>query len=152
MNYNRALLGGHLTRDPELRYTGSGTAICEFGIAVNREFEVNGERRSEVTFVECKAWRRRGEVIAEHFSKGKPIFVEGHLTYEEWTDGPTQQKRSKLKVTVDNFQFVGPKGESRVWKGSDQSGAGGATREVSSAGRAQGSSRPGEVDDRDIPF
>lgn len=111
MNFNKVMLGGNMTRDPELRQIPSGTALCEFGMAVNRRFKTAaGEEKEEVLFVDCTAWGRTAEVISEHFAKGKPIFVEGRLHYETWED-KSGGKRSKLTINVDNFQFVGNKND-----------------------------------------
>jgi len=112
-NYNRVILMGNLTRDPELRYTPSGQAVADIGIAVNRRRRTaNGERRDEATFVEVTAWGRQAEVINEHFAKGRPIFLEGRLQLDEWTsqDG---QRRSKLKVVLESFQFITPRNAPR---------------------------------------
>ncbi|MDP6106885.1 MAG: single-stranded DNA-binding protein [Candidatus Brocadiia bacterium] len=105
-NLNKVFLLGNLTRDPQLRYTPSGTPICEFGVAVNRRFKTKeGEQRDETCFVDVAAWGRTGEVISEYFSKGKPILVEGRLKFDSWEtpDG----RRSKLSVVAENFQFIG---------------------------------------------
>ena len=107
MNVNKVFLAGRITREIELRYTPSGTAVAEFGMAINRKFK----DQEETTFVDCVAWARSAEVIAEYCKKGKPIFVEGRLTFESW-EGRDGQKRSKLKVTVENFQFIGGDGKT----------------------------------------
>lgn len=112
MNYNKTIIGGNLTRDPELRYTQGGTALCKFGVAVNETFTKDGEKRQKTHFVDCVAWGRTGEVINEHLSKGDPIFVEGKLDFSSWEDRNTGQKRSKLEVNVLSFQFVGSKRDS----------------------------------------
>lgn len=107
-SYNKVLLMGHLTRDPQLKNVGSNAVVVEFGIAVNRRFKnAQGEEKEEVAFVDCAAWNRTGEVINEYFSKGKPIFVEGRLKFDTWDDQQSGSKRSKLTVTVESFQFVG---------------------------------------------
>ncbi|MHC5077631.1 MAG: single-stranded DNA-binding protein, partial [Planctomycetota bacterium] len=106
-NLNKVFLIGRLTRDPELRYTQTGTAVAEFGLAVNRNYTTAaGEKREETTFVDVIVWQRKAEVICEYMSKGRPIFVEGRLELDKWEtkDG---QKRSKLRVVADNFQFLG---------------------------------------------
>lgn len=103
-NLNRVFLMGNITRDPELKHTPKGTAVASFGLAINRNFTVEGEKREETTFVDIEAWGRTAEVICEYFKKGKPIFIEGRLKLDQWEkDG---QKRSKLSVTVDSFEFV----------------------------------------------
>jgi len=112
-NYNRVILMGNMTRDPQLRYTPSGQAVADFGLAVNRRRRSNdGERRDEAVFVDVTAWGRQAEVINEHFSKGRPIFLEGRLQLDEWTsqDGT---RRSKLKVVLEQFQFITPRNAPR---------------------------------------
>src|SRR5271168_1544362 len=107
---NRVTLIGNLTRDPQLKYLPNQTAVAEFGIAMNRKFKsASGEDREEVTFVDCSAFGRTGEVINQYFQKGKPIFIEGRLKYDSWEDKQGGGKRSKMSVVVENFQFVGGK-------------------------------------------
>jgi len=109
-NFNRVILIGNLTRDPQLRYTQSQAAVCDFGIAVNRQWTgKDGQKREDTAFVNCTAWARQAEIIQKYLSKGSPIFIEGRLTYSQW-DGPDGKKRSKLEVTVENFQFLGSPG------------------------------------------
>src|SRR5271155_5711196 len=84
-SYNKVILMGNLTRDPQLKYLPSQTAVAEFGLAMNRKFKsASGEDREEVTFVDCAAFGRTGEVINQYFQKGKPIFIEGRLKYDQW--------------------------------------------------------------------
>ena len=109
---NKVLLMGNLTRDPELRYTPSGTPVCEFGLAVNRQFKTrSGEQRDEACFVDVTMWGRRGVVISEYFTKGKPIFIEGRLKYDSWESA--EGRRSRLTVVAENFEFMGGGGEPR---------------------------------------
>ena len=106
-NLNRVFLIGNLTRDPELRYIPSGTAVANFGLATNRIYTTqDGERKEEVCFVEIVAWSKTAENCANYLSKGSPLFVEGRLQFDSWEtdDG---QKRSKLKVVADRIQFLG---------------------------------------------
>jgi len=107
-SFNKVLLMGNLTRDPQLKYLPNQTAVAEFGIAMNRKFKAaSGEDREEVTFVDITAFGKTGEVINQYFTKGKPIFIEGRLKYDQWEDKNGGGKRSKLNVIVENFQFVG---------------------------------------------
>jgi single-strand DNA-binding protein len=121
-SFNKVILLGNLTRDPEMKFLPSGTPVVEFGIAMNRKWvdQTTKEAREAVTFVDCKAMGRQAEVLSQHTRKGAPLFVEGRLDYRQW-EGPDGTKRSKLEVFVENFQFVGPPRES----GAD-GGAGGA--------------------------
>ncbi len=104
--FNKIFLLGNLTRDPQLSYTPSQTAVVDFGLATNRRWtSQDGSQRQETCFVDCRAFGRTAENINKYFSKGKPIFIEGRLTFDTWTaqDGT---KRSRHRVTVENFQFL----------------------------------------------
>lgn len=106
-DYNKVLLMGRLVRDPQLKYTPSQQAICEFGIAINRKWKTQaGEQREEVNYIDCCAWGKTGEVINQYFTKGKPIFIDGRLKYDSWEDKQGGGKRSKLTVIVEEFQFI----------------------------------------------
>ncbi len=104
-SYNRVVLMGNLTRDPELRYTQSGTAVCSFGLAMNRRYKVNEEWRDEPCFVDITVWSKQGENCNQYLSKGSSALVEGRLNFRSWVtqDG---QKRSKLDVVADNVTFL----------------------------------------------
>ncbi len=107
---NKVFLIGNLTRDPELRYTPSGTAVADLPLAVNRRFTTaNGEKKEETCFVDVTLWARQAEVASQYLKKGRPVFVEGRLHLDRWenSDG---QKRSKLKIVGQNFQFLGGTG------------------------------------------
>jgi single-strand DNA-binding protein len=106
-NVNKVILIGNLTRDPELRYTPSGTAVAKFGMAINRTWKSQtGEKKEEVCFVDCQAWARGAELISEYCHKGSQLFIEGRLQLDSW-EGKDGQKRSKLLVVVENSQFLG---------------------------------------------
>jgi single-strand DNA-binding protein len=152
-NFNRVILAGNLTRDPELRYTPKGTAIASFGIAINRKWKSEtGEAKEEVTFVDVEAWDRQAEVVAQYFKKGRPILVEGRLKYDQWEDKNTHQKQSKLKVRLESFSFIDTKGPD-----------GGVPSEAPRARPAAGSAAPAgtpapsepeasEPEQDDVPF
>ena len=107
-NFNKVLLMGNLTRDPEVRYTPKGTAIATIGLAVNRTWSTeSGEKKEEVTFVDVDVWGRQAETIGQYMAKGRPIFIEGRLKLDQWDDKESGQKRSKLKVVCESFQFIG---------------------------------------------
>jgi single-strand DNA-binding protein len=144
VSFNRVILAGNLTRDPELRFTNDGVPVCSFGLAVNRV----RSRNEEVDFFDVSAWRELGETIANYKKKGDPILVEGRLQYRTW-EAQDGSKRSKVDVVADNVQFLGRPGDS-----SDDGGgapAGGGNR-----GRGRGSQREevdiNEEDFEDIPF
>ena len=105
---NKCFLIGNLTRDPELRVTPKGTSIAAFGIAINRQSKnADGSHADEVTFVDIEAWGKQAELVAKYLAKGSPCMVEGRLRLDSWEDKNTQQKRSRLKVVLENVQFLG---------------------------------------------
>jgi len=107
MNFNRVIIGGRLTRDPDLRQVGSKrTSVASLGIAVNRVSGSGEDKREEVCFLDATAWGKQAEVITKYLTKGDQILIEGRLTYESWDD-KDGTKKSKLKVTVEKFEFVG---------------------------------------------
>lgn len=147
-SYNKVILMGNLTRDPELQYLPSGTAVAKFGLAVNRVYNdrQSGERREEVCFVDITAWARQAEVCNEYLRKGSPVFLEGRLNFNSWEtdDG---QKRSKLDVVAERVQLIG---------GRQDGGGGGAYDQASPASASpspqfSGGDGPPATDD-DIPF
>jgi len=141
-NFNKVLLMGNLTRDPELRYTPSGSPVCEFGIATNRSYQTrDGEKRDETCFVDVTMWGRRGAVISEYFKKGDQIFIEGRLQYDTWETA--EGRRSKLKVIAENFEFVGSTGGRQGRGGGSPSGGKGSPK---GGGRSQPEDRPARED------
>lgn len=112
MNFNRVILGGNLTRDPELRYTPQGSPVCSFAMAVNRFWNnrQTGQRQEETSFIDFEAWGKVAELVAQHCKKGRPLLVEGRLKQDRWQD-QGGQNRSKLKVVAEQIQFVGGKRE-----------------------------------------
>ena len=145
--FNKVLLLGNLTRDPQLSYTPNQTAVVDFGVATNRKWTgQDGSQREETCFVDCRAFGRMAENINKFFSKGKPIFLEGRLTFDSWTaqDG---SKKSKLRVTVENFQFLPGTGGPGPGPGAEQPNQG-----YDEAGPPQGGRANGPIPDSDIPF
>lgn len=109
-SYNRVILAGHLVRDPELRFTPKGTAVCKIGLAVNRTWKTEtGEKKEEVTFIDIDAFGKQAETIGQYLKKGRAVLIEGRLKLDQWEDKQTQQKRSKLGVALESFQFLGGK-------------------------------------------
>ncbi len=107
MNLNKVFFGGYITRDPELRYLASGTAVCEVSVAANYSQKKDGKEYKEVCFLPCIFWGKRAELVGERFHKGDPILIEGRLKTESWEkDG---NKRTAIKMQVENFHFVGAK-------------------------------------------
>ena len=146
-SYNKVMLLGNLTRDPEVKYTPKGSAVADIGLAVNRTYTTDGgEKREEVTFVDVTMWGRQAEIAGEYLKKGRPLFVEGLLQLDTWDDKQNGQKRSKLRVVCENFQMLGSR------DGGEGGGSGGGAR--SSAGGKPAKSAPAseEPSDDDIPF
>lgn len=160
-NFNKVYLIGNLTRDPELRVTPKGTAICQFGIAVNRQYkDESGAMRDDTTFVDIEAWGKQGETISKYMTKGRPLFVEGRLKLDQWEDKTSGQKRSKLKVVLENFQFLG--GGREGGPGGAPGGGGGGEFDQSAPSperyspppRNAGPAKPASTEnlDEDVPF
>jgi single-strand DNA-binding protein len=135
-NYNKVFLMGNLTRDPQISSLPSGSSACEFALAINRRWKgQDGQVHEEVSFVDCRAYGRTAENIGKYLTKGRPIFIEGRLKQDRWED-KTGQKRSVLRVFVENFQFIDSRG--------GEGGGGGAGGYQRSGGRPQaGAARGG---------
>jgi len=105
---NIVIIKGNLTRDPELRYTPNGSAVCDLGVAVNRKWSnQNGDKMEEVSYFDVQAWSKTAETIAQYFKKGRPIIVQGRLKQETWSDKASGEKRSKVRVVLERFEFCG---------------------------------------------
>jgi single-strand DNA-binding protein len=142
-SFNKVILMGNLTRDPELRYTQSNMAICKLGLAVNRRFkDQSGEWREEATFVDITIFGKRGEAFAKFHSKGKPAFVEGSLRFDTWED-QNGQKRSKLYVVADSWEFVGGGGRGQEGGGYSQGGQSSQSGQSGQSGQSSQSSQEG---------
>src|SRR6516225_2409170 len=149
-SFNKVILLGNLTRDPEVRYTPKGSAVCDLGIAVNRQYTLDsGAKREEVTYVDVVLWSRLAEIAGEYLKKGRPIFIEGRLQLDTWDDKQSGQKRSKLRVIGETMQLLGGR----------PPGAGGGSEggEEARASRGKATSPPpkpaaAEPDDDEIPF
>lgn len=127
-SYNRVILMGNLTRDPQLRYLPNQTAVVDIGLAVNHRYRTSsGEDREEVMFIDCTAFGKQAEVINQYCQKGRPLLVEGRLKLDTWDDKQTGQKRSKHKITIDNFQLIGGRQDAPGGGGGnyDEGGGGG---------------------------
>jgi single-strand DNA-binding protein len=164
---NKVLLMGNLTRDPELRYTPGGAAVCTLGVAMNRRYTTaRGEDKEEVCFVDVEAWGKWAEACGSYLRKGAPVFIEGRLRYDQWEDRDTGKKRSRLVVTAERGQFLGQPsrgGESFATDGDDSPGPDESRRPPRGTARRTGESEDaalpkmppfdevGEADD-DIPF
>jgi len=109
-SYNQVTLIGNLTRDPELKYTPKGTAIARVSLAINRKWRTDaGVEQEEVTFVDCDAWGKTAELVAQYTAKGDPLFVTGRLKLDSWEDKKTGEKKTRLGVVIEQMQFLRPK-------------------------------------------
>ena len=161
-SFNKVILVGNLTRDPQVRYTPGGSAVGEIGLAVNRSwFEKNSNsRKEETTFVDVTLWGRTAEVASEYLTKGRSVLIEGRLQLDQWDDKESGQKRSKLKVVGENMTMLGGRGESGGAPGGG-GGGGYASRGGGGAPSQGGGSAspadsfydsPGGMPDDDVPF
>jgi single-strand DNA-binding protein len=150
-SFNKVILLGNLTRDPEVRYTPKGSAVCDLGIAVNRQYTLdNGEKREEVTYVDVVLWARLAEIAGEYLRKGRPVFIEGRLQLDTWDDKQSGQKRSKLRVIGETMQLLGsrPSGAAGPAEPGDD-----VTRSASRPTTPPPKSvAPPEPDEDEIPF
>jgi len=150
-SFNKVILLGNLTRDPEVRYTPKGSAVCDLGLAVNRNYTLdNGEKREEVTFVDVVLWARLAEIAGEYLKKGRPVFIEGRLQLDTWDDKQSGQKRSKLRVIGETMQLLGSRpGGGAGGESSEEERPARAAARTSPPPKAAG---PVDPDDDEIPF
>ena len=144
------MLIGNLTREPEVRYTAKGTAVCDIGMAINRyRTGDNGERSEETTYVDVTLWGRQAELAGQYLSKGRSVYIEGRLQLDQWTDKATGQNRSKLRVVGETMQFIG---------GQDSQKQDNQRQQMEQMPQSQGAAPTpggqdvGDVEDDDIPF
>jgi len=148
-NFNKVIIAGNLTRDPELRYTPKGTAVARITLAVNRTWKSeSGESKEEVSFVDVDVWGRQAEVIGQYMKKGRPLLVEGRLKQDTWEDKNTKQKQSKLKVVLESFSFID---SNRGGEGGDTPAAP-RSRPAASSVPAAGAGDADAPSDDDVPF
>lgn len=157
---NKVMLIGNLTRDPEVRYTPKGSAVADLAIAVNRTYTAeSGEKREEVTYVDIVLWAKLAEIAGKYLQKGAPVFIEGRLQMDQWEDKQTGQKRTKIRVVAENFQFLGRR-EAPASEGGDEGGGRPVTRPAqrpqpakqAAAGDEFGEGPITEAEDDNIPF
>jgi single-strand DNA-binding protein len=158
-NLNRVMLMGNLTRDIELKTIGSGTSVARIGLAINRNWTTpDGEKKEEVTFVDCEAWGKQAEVMAKFLSKGRPVYIEGRLKLDQWQDKESGANRSAMRVVVEGFQFIDSKGGGGGGgggsDGDERPARSSAPRATASSGGSRGASKPAAepMDPDDIPF
>ena len=142
MSFNRIILVGNLGRDPELRYTAQGTPVCSFSLATNeRRKDRSGEMQDQTTWFRVTLWGRQAETASQYLQKGRPVYIEGRLRVEEWTDRDGKARQS-LEVTATDMQFIGSRGDDAPMERAAASTAGGATAPA----------EPPDLTDEDIPF
>ncbi|MFN0066310.1 MAG: single-stranded DNA-binding protein [Limisphaerales bacterium] len=147
-NFNKVILAGNLTRDPELRYTPKGTAVAKFGLAVNRTWTTEtGEKREEATFVDVDAFGKQAEVISQYLRKGRSLLVEGRLKLDTWDDKQTGQKKSKLGVVLESFSFL-----DSGSRGDAPAGGGAPAASRPKPAPATGEAPAPAADEDDVPF
>ena len=160
-SFNKVILLGNLTRDPQVRYTPGGTAVAELGLAVNRTWfdQKTNSRREETTFVDVTLWGRQAEVAGEYLAKGRQVLIEGRLQLDTWEDKESGQKRSKLKVVSENMKMVGGRGEGgggggggRGEGGRSEAPRSGGQRDLESAGGGPEEFHEAAPPDDDVPF
>ncbi|MGD9688877.1 MAG: single-stranded DNA-binding protein [Phycisphaerales bacterium] len=155
-NFNQVILMGNMTRDIEVRFTPQNTAVGTFGLAVNRTWTTpQGEKREEVSFIDCEAWGKAAELLKQYTSKGSPLFVSGRLKQDTWEDKNGGGKRSKIKVVVEDFRFIGSRGGQQGGNQGgeyDQSAPSPQVRSGRSAQHAAGDDAPPPIGEADIPF
>ena len=144
--FSKAIITGNLTRDPELRTTPNGASVCSFSVAVNRVYkDSNGEQKEDVSFIDCSAWGKLGEMINQYAKKGSGVLVSGRLDQRSWEDKTTGQKRSRVEIVVEDFNFTG---SAPTGNGSSSSNFGAANM----ADDAPDVSEDEEIDLSDVPF
>jgi single-strand DNA-binding protein len=134
-NFNKVILAGNLTRDPQISYLPSNTPVAEFGLAINRKWKgQDGQMRDETCFVDCRCYGRQAETLNQYMKKGRPLLVDGRLKLDQW-ESKEGQKRSKLYVIVEGFQFLGDRREGGApgGGGAPAAAAGGAPKEYADA-------------------
>ena len=145
--FSKAIIVGNITRDPELRSTPSGAQVCGFSVAVNRTYKDNsGANQETVSFIDCSAWGRAGEIIAQYAKKGSGILVSGRLEQRSWED-KEGQKRSRVEIVVEDFNFVGGNGD-----GGNSGGSRGGSSAAAAADVAPDDISDEPIDLSEIPF
>lgn len=152
-SFNKVILVGNLTRDPEVKYTTGGTAVAEIGLAVNRTWfdKQSNQRKEDVTFVDVTLWARQAEVAGEYLSKGRSVLIEGRLQLDTWEDKNSGQKRSKLRVVGENMTMLGGRGEGGGG-GRSGGGGGGASRGSSGSDPAESFYEDSQSEGGEVPF
>ena len=151
--FSKAIIVGNLTRDPELRSTPSGTSVCSFSVAVNRVFrDSSGSQKEDVSFIDCSAWGKLGEMISQYAKKGSGVLVSGRLSQRTWEDKTSGQKRSRVEIVVEDFNFTGS-AQDRGGNGGGRGSYDGGNEEPSASANNYGEEEIDEpIDLSEIPF
>lgn len=162
-DFNKVILMGRLTRDPETSYTPKGTAVAKISLAINRYYTVDDKKHEETTFVDVELWGRQAELANEYVKKGQPLHIEGRLKLDTWDDKETGQKRSKMKVVGESIQFLVPKGDEpdddppprqqrQQFKPSQQQRTGKPAQSQKPPANPAAGLFDDEIDEDDVPF
>ena len=148
--FSKAIITGNLTRDPELRTTPSGTSVCGFSVAVNRVYkDSNGEQKEDVSYIDCSAWGKLGEMINQYAKKGSGVLVSGRLDQRSWEDKTDGKKRSRVEIVVEDFNFVGAGNREG---GSSYGGSSSASSAAPVSEAIPDDIPEGEIDLSEVPF
>ena len=156
--FSKAIITGNLTRDPELRTTPNGASVCSFSVAVNRVYrDSSGTQQESVSFIDCSAWGKLGEMIGQYAKKGAGVLVSGRLDQRSWEDKNSGQKRSRVEIVVEDFNFTGPANNDRNggnsgYNGGNFGGGSAAKEEVASQDEAAAADDEEPIDLSEIPF
>ena len=156
--FSKAIITGNLTRDPELRTTPSGSSVCSFSVAVNRVYrDSSGEQKEDVSFLDCSAWGKLGEMISQYAKKGSAVLVSGRLDQRSWDDKTTGQKRSRVEIIAEDFNFLGANNRDGGNGSNGYSNFGGQSASDASSSSSDAAPVPddipdGEIDLSDVPF
>ena len=150
--FSKAIITGNLTRDPELRTTTNGTSVCSFSVAVNRVYRDGNEQKESVSYIDCSAWSKLGEMIAQYAKKGTGVLVSGRLDQRSWEDKNTGQKRSRVEIVVEDFNFIGGSRDNNN-NSSNYNGGSSNTAAPAAAPEDIPEDIPeGEIDLSEVPF
>lgn len=151
--FSKAIITGNLTRDPELRTTPSGSSVCSFSVAVNRTYrDASGEQKESVSFLDCSAWGKLGEMISQYAKKGSSVLVSGRLDQRSWDDKTTGQKRSRVEIIAEDFNFLGSGNRDGGTYSGNNFGGQSANSTSSDSAPVPDDIPEGEIDLSDVPF
>ena len=151
--FSKAIITGNLTRDPELRTTPSGSSVCSFSVAVNRTYrDASGEQKESVSFLDCSAWGKLGEMISQYAKKGSSVLVSGRLDQRSWDDKTTGQKRSRVEIIAEDFNFLGSGNRDGSTYSGNNFGGQSANSTSSDSAPVPDDIPEGEIDLSDVPF